>query len=115
MKRISHTINPTKKDPIAGKPDPPPKKNISDMTGETKASPRVWKSYHENDGLTKYGGRDLLGYGEKTPIPKWPNYGKVALNFVINYEEGGERCLLHGDHESEKLLSEIVGATALGM
>jgi peptidoglycan/xylan/chitin deacetylase (PgdA/CDA1 family) len=85
------------------------------MSDRKKATPQVWKSHHENDGLTKYGGRDLLGYGEKTPIPKWPGYGKVALNFVINYEEGGERCLLHGDKESEKLLSEIVGAAALGM
>jgi hypothetical protein len=38
----------------------------------------------------------------------------VALNFVLNYEEGGENCLLHGDGESEKLLSEIVGAGAIG-
>lgn len=37
---------------------------------------------------------------------------QVALNFVINYEEGGENCLLHGDDQSEKLLSEIVGADA---
>ena len=38
----------------------------------------------------------------------------MALNLVVNYEEGGENCLLHGDNESEKLLSEIVGAGALG-
>ena len=44
----------------------------------------------------------------------WPNGAKVALNFVLNYEEGGENCLLHGDGESEKLLSEIVGAGAIG-
>ena len=73
-----------------------------------------WKSEHQNDGLSKYGGRDLMGYAEKPPNPKWPKGAKVALNFVINYEEGGERCLLHGDNESEKLLSEIVGATAYG-
>ena len=41
-------------------------------------------------------------------------YSQVALNFVINYEEGGEKCILHGDNESEKLLSEIVGASAYG-
>lgn len=101
--------------PSVGRPDPPSKAKASATSERKKAPPRVWKSHHANDGLTKYGGRDLLGYGEKTPIPKWPGYGKVALNFVINYEEGGERCLLHGDKESEKLLSEIVGAAALGM
>ena len=73
-----------------------------------------YKSYHENDGLTKYGGRDLLGYGSQPPAPKWPRGARVALNFVINYEEGGEKCLLHGDQESEKLLSEINGAVAYG-
>ena len=74
----------------------------------------TWKSKHENDGLSKYGGRDTVGYGEKTPKPKWPHGAKVAINFVINYEEGGERCLLHGDNESENLLSEIAGAEAYG-
>lgn len=74
----------------------------------------TWKSKHENDGLSKYGSRDTVGYGEKTPKPKWPNGAKVAINFVINYEEGGERCLLHGDNESENLLSEIAGAEAYG-
>jgi hypothetical protein len=72
------------------------------------------KSHHENDGLSKYGGRDLMGYAAKPPTPKWPRGAKVALNFVINYEEGSESCLLHGDNESEKLLSEIVGGGAYG-
>ena len=71
-----------------------------------------YNCFHENDGLTKYGGRDLLGYGSQPPAPKWPKGAKVALNFVINYEEGGEKCILHGDQESEKLLSEISGAEA---
>jgi len=74
----------------------------------------TWKSHHENDGLSKYGGRDCVGYGQTTPKPKWPNGAKVAVNFVINYEEGGEKCLLHGDTESEKLLTEIAGAEAYG-
>lgn len=69
---------------------------------------------HENDGKAQYGGRDLTGYGGSPPNPMWPNKAKVALNFVINYEEGGEKCLLHGDNESEKLLSDIVGAQAYG-
>jgi allantoinase len=45
---------------------------------------------HKNDGLSKYGGRDLIGYGNQTPTFKWPKGAKVALSFVINYEEGGE-------------------------
>ena len=71
-------------------------------------------STHPNDGKSQYGGRDTVGYGSKPPNPKWPNDAKLALNFVLNYEEGGENCLLHGDSESEKLLSEIVGAGAYG-
>jgi hypothetical protein len=73
-----------------------------------------WKSHHENDGLAKYGGRDVVGYAGKSPFACWPKGKQVALNFVINYEEGSENCLLHGDSESEKLLSEIVGADAYG-
>ncbi len=54
--------------------------------------------------------RDLRGYGAEPPDPRWPGGAKVAVQFVINFEEGGERCLLHGDRESEAFLSEIVGA-----
>mmetsp|Transcript_15893 Transcript_15893/g.26616 ORF Transcript_15893/g.26616 Transcript_15893/m.26616 type:complete len:347 (-) Transcript_15893:178-1218(-) len=72
----------------------------------------MWHSKHENDGKAKYGGRDVVGYARSAPNPQWPKRAKVALNFVINYEEGGEKCLLHGDTESEKLLTEIVGAEA---
>ena len=57
--------------------------------------------------------RDMLGYGQHSLDPKWPNKAKVALQFVINYEEGGENCVLHGDKASEAFLSEIVGAPAL--
>jgi peptidoglycan/xylan/chitin deacetylase (PgdA/CDA1 family) len=57
--------------------------------------------------------RDLVGYGQTPPDPKWPNGAKIALSFVLNYEEGAENCTLHGDGESEKLLSEMVGAAAL--
>lgn len=56
--------------------------------------------------------RDLIGYGSKPPHPKWPNQAKIALQFVLNYEEGGENCVLHGDDHSEIFLSEIVGAQA---
>ena len=76
------------------------------------ASPKkTWTSHHENDGKTKYGGRDLLGYGGHPLQPHWPRAAKVALNFVINYEEGAESCVLHGDTQSEALLSDIIGAT----
>lgn len=54
--------------------------------------------------------RDLIGYGQHAPNPHWPKNAKVALNFVINYEEGSENCVLHGDKKSEHLLSEIIGA-----
>lgn len=57
--------------------------------------------------------RDVVGYGAQAPDPKWPNGAKVALSLVLNYEEGAESCLLHGDSKSEHLLSEIVGAAAL--
>ncbi|MDJ0944373.1 MAG: allantoinase PuuE [Kiloniellales bacterium] len=54
--------------------------------------------------------RDLIGYGRRPPDPEWPGGAKLALQFVINYEEGGENCILHGDPASEAFLSEIVGA-----
>jgi len=56
--------------------------------------------------------RDLIGYGAQPPHPQWPNNARVALQFVINFEEGGENCILHGDVASEAFLSEIIGATA---
>jgi len=55
--------------------------------------------------------RDFKGYGQNPPNPRWPNNAKIAVQFVINYEEGGENCILDGDEYSEHLLSEIVGAT----
>jgi putative urate catabolism protein len=54
--------------------------------------------------------RDLIGYGANPPHPKWPGGARIAVSFVLNYEEGGERCLLHGDEESEAFLSEIPAA-----
>ncbi len=56
--------------------------------------------------------RDLIGYGQTPPKPNWPNNARIAVQFVINYEEGGENCILDGDPTSEKFLSEIVGAEA---
>jgi putative urate catabolism protein len=54
--------------------------------------------------------RDLIGYGPNPPKANWPGGARVAVQFVMNYEEGGENCILHGDAESEAFLSEIVGA-----
>lgn len=57
--------------------------------------------------------RDLIGYGQTPPHPQWPDEARLALQFVINYEEGGENCILHGDAASEAFLSEIIGAQPL--
>jgi len=54
--------------------------------------------------------RDFTGYGATSPNVQWPNGARIAVQFVLNYEEGGENCLLHGDAASEAFLSEIVGA-----
>ncbi len=54
--------------------------------------------------------RDFRGYGRTPPDPRWPGGAAIAVQFVMNYEEGGENCILHGDAASEAFLSEIVGA-----
>jgi allantoinase len=56
--------------------------------------------------------RDLIGYGRNPPHARWPGNARVAVQFVLNYEEGGENCVLHGDPGSEQFLSEIIGAAA---
>ncbi len=54
--------------------------------------------------------RDMRGYGQQPPDANWPGGARTAVQFVINFEEGGENCVLHGDSASEAFLSEIVGA-----
>jgi len=54
--------------------------------------------------------RDMIGYGANPPDAQWPGGAKLAVQIVLNYEEGGENCVLHGDAASEAFLSEIVGA-----
>jgi putative urate catabolism protein len=54
--------------------------------------------------------RDMVGYGAHPPIVRWPGDARVALQFVLNYEEGGENDILHGDAASETFLSDIIGA-----
>jgi peptidoglycan/xylan/chitin deacetylase (PgdA/CDA1 family) len=61
--------------------------------------------------MTQYP-RDMRGYGRTPPDPQWPGGAKICVQFVVNYEEGGENNILHGDAASEAFLSEIVGAAA---
>lgn len=56
--------------------------------------------------------RDLIGYGRNVPHANWPDRARIAVQFVLNYEEGGENSVLHGDPASEQFLSEIIGAAA---
>ncbi len=56
--------------------------------------------------------RDLIGYGRNTPHPQWPGQARIAVQFVLNYEEGGENCVLHGDPASEQFLSEMFNPAA---
>ena len=62
--------------------------------------------------MTEYP-RDLCGYGQQPPAADWPGGARTAVQFVINYEEGAENCVLHGDSAAEAFLSEIVGAAAV--
>jgi allantoinase len=61
--------------------------------------------------VTRYP-RDMTGYGATPPAANWPNGSKIAVQIVLNYEEGGENNILHGDAASEAFLSEITGASA---
>lgn len=56
--------------------------------------------------------RDLIGYGRTPPHARWPGQARVAVQFVLNYEEGGENCVLHGDAASEQFLSEMFNPAA---
>lgn len=56
--------------------------------------------------------RDLIGYGRNPPHPRWPDGARIAVQFVLNYEEGGENCVLHGDAASEQFLSEMFNPAA---
>ena len=60
--------------------------------------------------MNKKNSRDMVGYGKKMPEVKWPNNAKLALQIVLNYEEGSENCVLNGDKYSETFLSEIINA-----
>ena len=60
--------------------------------------------------MTKKYPRNMTGYGKNLPKVVWPNQAKLALQIVLNYEEGAESNVLHGDKTSETFLSEIIGA-----
>ncbi|MEP6546076.1 MAG: polysaccharide deacetylase family protein [Gammaproteobacteria bacterium] len=53
--------------------------------------------------------RDLIGYGSRPPHPRWPRDARIAVSIVLNYEEGGEHCVLHGDAHSESVLTDVGG------
>ena len=55
--------------------------------------------------------RDLAGYGRNPPDPRWPGGARVAVQFVVNFEEGAENSILHGDQASESFLTEVIGTT----
>ena len=57
--------------------------------------------------------RDLVGYADAPPDPRWPGGARIAINFVLNYEEGGERSILHGDETSETRLSDLAASAPL--
>ena len=57
--------------------------------------------------------RDMVGYGADPPHARWPNEARIAVQFVISYEEGGENCILHGDPASEAYSSDLIGAQPL--
>ena len=69
------------------------------------------KKYRSN--TSKKYPRDMIGYGSRKIKVKWPNNARVALQIVLNYEEGGENSILNGDKYSETFLSEIIGAKAI--
>jgi putative urate catabolism protein len=78
------------------------------------AAPRRLASTASRDPAATYP-RDLVGYGRRPPHPRWPNQARIALQFVLNHEEGAENCVLDGDATSETFLSEIIGAQAFPM
>src|ERR1051326_7213610 len=59
--------------------------------------------------------RDMIGYGPRPPHARWPGGARIALQIVLNYEEGAESCVLHGDGGSETFLSELIAARAYPM
>lgn len=82
------------------------------MATKKKTAPRTAKVARKPDPKSGAYPRDLIGYGRTPPHANWPGNARIAVQFVLNYEEGGENNVLHGDAGSEKFLSEIIGAEA---
>ena len=79
---------------------------------------RSFSSFYSNDKIKENPKqasypRNMIGYGQFPPDPKWQKNSRLAVQFVINYEEGGENCILHGDTMSEAYLSDLIGTTPL--
>ena len=87
--------------------------NLTGMSEEERAVIDSWYQTLEPRSDDKDYPRDMRGYGDNTPDAGWPGGARIAVQFVINYEEGAENCVLHGDAASEAFLSEIVGAQPL--
>jgi allantoinase len=79
------------------------------MARKTKSAERPPVTPREAEGGYP---RDLVGYGLNVPRADWPGGARIAVQFVLNYEEGAENSVLHGDQGSETFLSEIIGAPA---
>lgn len=83
---------------------------MAEKTAKRRTKPGQARSVQGGGPMDVLYPRDLIGYGGEPPHADWPGKARVAVQFVINYEEGGENCILHGDSGSEAFLSEIVGA-----
>jgi peptidoglycan/xylan/chitin deacetylase (PgdA/CDA1 family) len=79
----------------------------------SQGPPNAFHDSQKDLAVSAHYPRDMIGYGATPPHPHWPGEARIALSFVLNYEEGGERNILHGDPESEAFLSEMVAAQPL--
>src|SRR5436305_5547650 len=77
------------------------------------ASGRSRRGYRMSSPSSSQYPRDLAGYGREPPDPRWPGNARIAVQFVMNFEEGGENSILHGDAASEAFLSDVLGAKPL--
>ena len=86
-----------------------PRKGDDRLTGRRAPSEqRGGYASHEKAAVTD--SRDFVGYGRTPPQANWPDGARIAVQIVLNYEEGAENSILHGDAASEAFLSEVVGA-----
>src|SRR5581483_9300174 len=78
---------------------------------QRRRDPAAGSPRRDRGGRAATLGRDLVGYGRQPPDPRWPGGARLALSFVLNYEEGGENTPLEGDPAAEAFLHEVVGAS----